>query len=212
MTGHMMSDPPRTRTTTPVTEPPDLLARLRAGTPGAFDDLVRLTQDRVYAVALRMMGKPEDALDAVQDAYLSAFKALDRFEGGSSLSTWLHRITMNACLMKMRSRRRRPQALIDDLMPTFLADGHQARPSRPWKPAGEGGIERRECVALAREAIDRLPDHLREVMLLRDIEGIDTQTCAEMLDVSVAVVKNRLHRARMAVRAVLEPHFLEDQP
>jgi RNA polymerase sigma-70 factor (ECF subfamily) len=200
----------------PVTPPPPdqaaLLVRLRSGELAAFDDLVKLTQDRLYAVALRMMGKPEDAMDAVQDAYLSALKALDKFEGGSSLSTWLHRITVNACLMKLRTKRRRPEVSVDELMPTFRDDGHQTAPSRAWKPDATGGLETRELHALVRTKIDELPEPLREVVLLRDIEGMDTQTTAELLGISVSMVKTRLHRARMALKALLEPHFTEERP
>jgi RNA polymerase sigma-70 factor (ECF subfamily) len=202
----------------PIPPPPDqgaLLARLRTNDPAAFDDLVLLTQDRLYAVALRMLGRPDDAMDAVQDAYLSAFKALARFEGGSSLSTWLHRITVNACLMKLRSRRRRPEVLIDDLLPAFKSDGHQAEPARAWNPApaprdgASSGVEARELHAVVREKIDSLPEPLRDVVLLRDIEDLDTATTAEMLGITPSMVKTRLHRARMALRALLEPHFTE---
>jgi len=211
MPGTTLKDRPRPNAES-IVEPADLLPRLRAGDTAAFEDLVKLTQDRLYAVALRMLGKSDEAADAVQEAYLSAFKAMAKFEGGSNLSTWLHRITMNACLMKMRSRRRRPEVLVDDLMPTFLADGHQTQPSRPWKPDGRAGIETNELLALVRAAIDQLPDQLRDVLLLRDIESIDTQTSAELLGVTPSVVKNRLHRARMAVRAMLEPLLVEDRP
>ncbi len=189
-----------------------LLARLRANDPAAFDDLVKLTQDRLYAVALRMLGRPEDAMDAVQEAYLSAFKALAKFEGGSALSTWLHRITVNACLMRLRTRRRRPELLVDDLMPTFTSDGHQTRRSPVWKPEPAAGIEERELHALVRARIDDLPEPLREVILLRDIEGLDTQTTADMLGITVSMVKTRLHRARMALKGLLEPHFTENRP
>lgn len=188
----------------------DLLPALRAGDAAAFDRLVLLTQDRLFAVALRMLTRPEDALDAVQDAYLSAFKNLPRFEGGSSITTWLHRITVNACLMKMRSRRRRPEASIDDLLPRFLDDGHQATPSAPWNPHALSGIETREMAELVRAKIDLLPDPLRETLLLRDVEGLDTQAAADLLGVTVSVVKTRLHRARMALRALLEPSFSQE--
>lgn len=212
---------PAAASSTPPPPPPDsavvppafdqgaLLARLRSNDPGAFDDLVKLTQDRMYAVALRMMGRPEDAMDAVQDAYLSAFKALGKFEGGSSLTTWLHRITVNACLMKLRTRRRKPELSIDDLMPAFRDDGHPAALARPWKPEASLGIEDAETRRIVRGKIDELPEPLREVILLRDIEGMDTQTTAEMLGITISMVKTRLHRARAALKALLEPHFTE---
>jgi RNA polymerase sigma-70 factor, ECF subfamily len=196
------------------TEPPEfpeapLLASMRAGDQRAFDDLVRLAGGRMLAVARRMLGSEDDAQEAVQDAFLSAFKALDRFDGRSRLTTWLHRITVNACLMKLRSRRRRPERFIDDLLPEFLPDGHQTVPTRPWKPEGLTGIETSELQALVRLAIGELPADYREVLMLRDIEGLDTEQTAAMLGMTAAGVKTRLHRARQALRTLLEPHFVQ---
>jgi hypothetical protein len=99
-----------------------LIERLRAGDNAAYEELINLTGGRLLAVARRMLGREEDAQDAVQDVFLSAFKSLDRFDGRSLLTTSLHRICVNACLMKLRSRRRRPERNIDDLLPSFLDD------------------------------------------------------------------------------------------
>lgn len=186
-----------------------LLERLRAGDDAAFDDLVRFAGARLLAVARRMLGREEDAQDAVQDAFLSAFKSLDKFDGRSLLTTWLHRITVNACLMKLRSQRRRPEKSMDDLLPEFLDDGHQKNPSRPWKPTPSLGIEHDELRALIRAKIDELPDAYREVLLLRDIEELDTEATATHLAISPNAVKTRLHRARQALRALLDPDFVD---
>jgi RNA polymerase sigma-70 factor, ECF subfamily len=199
--------PPSTRS--PTSDELDLLSRLCAGEESAFDELVRLAGGRMLAVARRMLSNEDDAGDAVQDAFLSAFKSLDRFDGRSQLTTWLHRITVNACLMKIRSQRRRPEKPLDDLLPQFEADGHQKNPSRPWKPPSEGGIQTRDTCTLVRAKIDELPTQYREILLLRDIEELDTEETAGLLGMTEAAVKTRLHRARQALRTLLDPYMTE---
>jgi RNA polymerase sigma-70 factor (ECF subfamily) len=182
-----------------------LIARLRRREEGAFELLVRENGARLLAVCRRFLRSEEDARDALQDAFVSAFRSLDRFEGGSRLSTWLHRICVNACLMKLRLRRRRPEEAIEDLLPKFLEDGHAAVPSAPWEGSVEALLERAETRALVRSAIDRLPESYRTVLLLRDIEELDTDETARVLEVSSNAVKIRLHRARQALRELLDP-------
>lgn len=164
----------------------------------------------MLAVARRMLSREEDAQDAVQEAFLSAFKSLDRFDGRSQLATWLHRITVNVCLMRLRTRRRKPETSIEALLPEFVEDGHQKNPSRPWKPGAEGGIEEHELRALVRSKVEELPDPYREVILLRDIEGLDTDETAAVLGITSGAVKTRLHRAHQALRTLLDPYFAED--
>lgn len=188
---------------------PELLARLRRADDAAYDELVELLGGRLYAVALRMLGRTEEAQDAVQEGFLNAFRSLERFDGRSSLSTWLHRIVMNACLMRLRTRRRRPEQQMDDLLPRFLPDGHQTIPSEPWRPIDRSGIEHAEMRQLVRSKIDELPEQFREILLLRDVEELDTEQTAELLGVTISVVKTRLHRARQALRSMLDPHFAE---
>ncbi len=186
----------------------ELLARLRAGEDEAYRVLVEQNTGQMLSVARRFMRNEDDARDAVQDAFLSAFKAIDRFEGDAKLSTWLHRITVNACLMKLRTRRRRPEGKIDDLLPGFLEDGRLADPPEgPWPENAHRLLEREESRVLVREAIDRLPEKYRTVLMLRDIDGFDTAEAAEALGMTRAGVKTRLHRARLAVRGLLDAHF-----
>jgi RNA polymerase sigma-70 factor (ECF subfamily) len=198
----------------PATDSNDasLLERLRAGDEAAFADLVRTHGGRMLAVARRFLHEEEDARDAVQDAFLSAFRSLDGFEGQAKLSTWLHRIVVNAALMKLRSRRRRPEESIEDLLPRFLEDGRMAEPSAPWRESGEGELDRKRTRELVRASIDELPDGYREVLLLRDVEGLGTRQAAEALGISEANVKVRLHRARQALRGILDPHLREGAP
>lgn len=186
-----------------------LLERLRAGDDAAYEELVRRYGARMLAVAQRMLRNREDAREIVQEAYLSAFRAIHRFAGGSRISTWLHRIVVNAALMRLRSRRRKPEESIEDLLPAFLPDGHQATPATPWTETAFEQMERAELRQTVREAIARLPEGYRIVLVLRDIEGFDTEETGRMLEITPSAVKTRLHRARQALRTLLDLHFRE---
>ncbi|MHC4939336.1 MAG: sigma-70 family RNA polymerase sigma factor [Planctomycetota bacterium] len=185
----------------------ELIARLKSRDDCAYEEVVRENSPRLLAVARRFLRNEEDARDAVQEGFLSAFKALDRFEGGSKLSTWLHRIVVNASLMKLRSRKRKPERSIEEILPGYKADGHPEQFFEPWRETGEDAASAKEERELVRKYIDQLPDNYRNVVLLRDIEGFDTEETAKMLELSPGAVKTRLHRARLALRELLDPHF-----
>jgi RNA polymerase sigma-70 factor (ECF subfamily) len=187
-----------------------LLGRLRAGDDAAFELLVRSHAARLLAVARRLLRSEEDARDALQEAFLQAFRGIDRFEGEARLSTWLHRIVVNACLMRLRTRSRRPEQPIEELLPRFYEDGHRIDPGPPWRSEGVDPVEQRQVAERVRGAIDQLPEIHRNVLLLRDIEGLDTEETARVLDVKSETVKVRLHRARQALRALLAPHFTDE--
>jgi RNA polymerase sigma-70 factor (ECF subfamily) len=184
-----------------------LLAGMRAGEPQAFEQCLRQHGARLLAVARRLVAHEEDARDAVQDAFLAAFKNLSSFDGRAQLATWLHRIVVNAALQKLRRRQRRPEQSIDALLPRFLEDGHRANPGPAWSESAAVALERNETRVLVRQCIDRLPEVYRTVLVLRDIEGLDTETVAQMLELNVNAIKTRLHRARQALRTLLDPHF-----
>jgi RNA polymerase sigma-70 factor (ECF subfamily) len=181
-----------------------LVARLQAGDPDAYETVVRIHGGRLLSVARRFLPNNEDAQDAVQEAFIKAFRAIGTFEERAQLHTWLHRILVNTALMKIRSRKRRPEESIDDLLPTFQADGHQTTESRDWSDAI---FERKETAAMVRRAIAQLPDHYRVVLTLRDIEERDTMETAAALGTTTTVVKVRLHRARQALRTLLDREF-----
>jgi RNA polymerase sigma-70 factor (ECF subfamily) len=182
----------------------DLIARLRAGDADASDTVVRRFGGRMLAAARRIVGTDDAAEDVVQDAFLSAFRAIDGFQGGSRLATWLHRIVVNTALMKLRTKRRRPEASIEDLLPHFAEDGHWADEPRPWEASADTLLERAETRAIVRAAIDRLPASHREVLVLRDVEELDTDETAAILGLSAPATRVRLHRARQALRTLLE--------
>jgi RNA polymerase sigma-70 factor (ECF subfamily) len=183
-----------------------LIERLRAQEEAACEELVRAHSGRLLSVARRMLRNEEDARDAVQEGFVSAFRAIQRFNGDCRLSTWLHRIVVNAALMKIRTRSRRPEESIEDILPRFLEDGHHAEPTSDWGSAS-ALLERRETRERVRAAIDQLPESYRTVLILRDIEELDTAETAQLLGLTPNTVKIRLHRARQALAKVLEPSF-----
>jgi RNA polymerase sigma-70 factor (ECF subfamily) len=183
----------------------DLLARLRAGDEAAYEDLVRRETRHLLAVARRLLRNEEDAQDAVQQAFLSAFKALPSFNGQSRLTTWLHKIVANAALMKLRTRGRRPEESVEDLLPSFLEDGHHVERFNDWALPADLRMVRQETRARVRTTIERLPETYRTVLMLRDIEEFSTEETAEALGITATAVKVRLHRARQALLKLLTP-------
>src|SRR5262245_52013552 len=130
-----------------------LLTQLRAGDDAAYELLVRTYGARMLAAARRICGNDEEAQDALQDAFLSAFRALPEFQGQSALGTWLHRIAINAALMRLRSSRRREDrdAIdVDELLPRFTAGGHHEQAPRTWSESADIGAQRSETRALVR--------------------------------------------------------------
>jgi RNA polymerase sigma-70 factor (ECF subfamily) len=182
----------------------ELVGRLRAGDARAFEQMVRAYGGRMRTTARRLLNCDEEANDALQEAFFSAFKNMSHFEGTSRLSTWLHRIAINAALMKLRSRRRRNEVSIESLLPTFAPDGHRHNPREAWAAPTDEILERQETCRMIRDRIDQLPDEHRTVLMLRDIEELDTTETATVLGISSGAVKTRLHRARMALRQFLE--------
>ena len=182
----------------------ELIDRLRAGDDDAFAELVHIHSGRLLAAARRLLRNDEDAADAVQEAFMAAFRSIDGFQGTARLSTWLHRIVINAALMKIRGSSRRPEESIEDLLPRFDADGYWATEVHSWGASSDDLLERRETRMLVRRCIDRLPETYRTVLVLRDIEDLGTEEAAEQLGISSNATKIRLHRARQALRTLLD--------
>jgi len=193
----------------PPIQEAELLKALREGREEAFETLVRAHSGRMLSVCRRILRNDEEAKDAVQEAFVSAFRGLSSFEGTSLLGTWLHRIAVNASLMRLRSKKRRPEESIDELLPAFRDDGHARVEPRDFSPSALQLVESRETREFVRGCVDRLPEIYRVVLLLRDIEEMDTSEAAEVLGVSEGVVKVRLHRARHALRRLLGERFEE---
>ncbi len=195
-----------------MTNPQDsaLLEALKRGDERAFTELVRTNTGRMLAVARRILKSDEEAHDATQEAFLQAFRAIGSFQGDALLSTWLHRITVNACLMRLRHRKRHPELAIEELLPTFDDTGHRVESGVEWTDDVAERMESAQLGKVVRDAIDRLPENYRTVIVLRDIEGLSTEESAQALGIRPEAAKMRLHRARQALRTLLEPHFTEE--
>lgn len=190
----------------------DLVARLRAGDEGAYEVLVRENAEHLLGTARRLLGSEAEAGDAVQETFLAAFKAMATFDGAAKLSTWLHRIAVNVCLMRLRSQRRRPEELLADLLPDFDDDGGWAEPSGVWGSPVEAQVYGAELRCLVRRCCEALPDGYRQVLMLRLVEGLDTEEVSARLGVTANAVKIRLHRARQALASLLREALGEGAP
>ncbi|WPW30034.1 RNA polymerase sigma factor SigM [Streptomyces atratus] len=173
----------------------DLLARHVAGEPEAFGELVRRHRDRLWAVALRTLGDREEAADAVQDALVSAFRAAHTFRGQSAVTTWLHRITVNACLDRVRKAATRKTAPIDDAERfEQLLEPHESAEA----PAERQDLHRELLAALA-----TLPAEQRAALVLVDMQGYPVAEAARILDVPTGTVKSRCARGRARLAPLL---------
>lgn len=187
-----------------------LVERLKAGDERAFEALVRRESGRLLAAARRLVRDEAAAHDCVQEAFLSAYRAIDSFEPRSSVGAWLHRITVNAALMRLRKERRLAETPIDDLLPSFDADGWRRDMVDVPKGDPESELERRRIREFVRARIDMLPDGYRTALVLRDLEGWSTREAAEALGIAEGAMKVRLHRARAALKRLIEPLWTGD--
>ncbi len=192
-----------------LSEDPDrtLVERIQRGDKAACAECIERHSPGVYRVALRLTGNEVEAEDVVQETFISAFKAIDRFEGRSGLATWLYRIAHNAALMRLR-RAQPDQVSVDDeelfgeglTVPTQMHD---------WCCLPERDFDSSETRAELERAIRDLPEKLRAVFVMRELEGLSTEETAEALEISIDVVKVRLHRARLQLRERLSAYFAE---
>jgi len=169
------------------------------------NSLVREHISWMLALAERMLVDRALAEDAVQEAFINAFRSLSKFEQRSSIKTWLHRITVNSCLMKIRQMKQRAEQSIDEFLPEF--DHDNCRIEARWNHLAsvEDVLANEYLSTLVKDTIYQLPEQYRNVLLLRDIEGYDTSEVAKLLEITESNVKVRLHRARAALKKLLEP-------
>ena len=162
---------------------------------------------RIYRVAFGITRSHGDAEEVVQDVFLTLFRKIDSFEGRAALGTWLYRVAANAALIKRRGKRAEVEVNLEDYLPTFKDDGHRegdrAMLLADWSRTPEGELLSGEARAILEDGLALLPEHYRAILVLRDVEELTNEEVAEILGESVASVKSRLHRARMALREVL---------
>ena len=184
-----------------------LVAGLRRGDPMAADRLVATYGDRAGRLAMRITGNPEDAEEAVQDAFLSVIRKIDTFRGDSAFGSWLYRIVANAAYQRLRTRRnRRGDISLDDLLSVFDGHGRHVAPVADWSASLDDPARQTELRIVLGAAIDELPTDYRTVVLLRDVEGLSHREIGEALGLTVVNVKTRVHRARLFLRKRLEAY------
>ena len=187
-------------------QPVDLLVEaFRQGKPGAFEAIVRAHQDRIYSFCARMLSDREDALDAAQEVFLSAWRNLAGFRGEAALSTWLLRIAANRCLNRIRRRKSLSEREAPWPEPGEEGEGPVFQPAGAETDRPDRLTETRETGEILTEALSRLDPGSRWMVLLSDVEGFSYEEVAAMAEVPVGTVKSRLHRARMALRRMLSP-------
>lgn len=189
-----------------------LVERARTKDEGAFEELVNRYEDKLYRLAMRFVRNETDAQEILQDAFLSAWRNLPTFEGRAQFGSWMYRVTVNAALMLLRSRNRHPEIGVDDVEPTALNDavtenGQMMRSNTDWSQRPDDQLQSDELRRHIQAAVDTLPEGLRTVFLLRDVEELSTEDTAELLSLSVPAVKTRLHRARLSLREAIGRYF-----
>jgi len=176
-----------------------LITAAQQGDTAAFNRLVLQYQDLAYSVAYRIMSDPDAAADATQEAFISAYRGLARFRGGS-FKAWLMRIVTNACYDELRRRKRHPQ---DSLEALYVKDPMPASPLNPHLESPEEYVQRQELSHLLQAGIALLPDEQRTALVLSDVQGFSYAEIAEVMGVPRGTVKSRLHRARARLRDYL---------
>ncbi len=162
---------------------------------------------RIYNIARRMLGNDADAEDVTQDVLLQVVRKLDTFRGDSQIATWLHRVTVNAALAHRQKRANRQKHESTETDDDLLGSGGPITPGKRWNVGPEETVLAAEQAAIIEKAIKELPEPFRDVYVLADVEGLPNNEIAEMLKLSLAAVKSRLHRARLRMRDSLAPHF-----
>ncbi|HEV8474716.1 MAG TPA: sigma-70 family RNA polymerase sigma factor [Methylomirabilota bacterium] len=193
------------------TEDRTLLARAATGDGSALEVLMTRYSARVYRLAYGITRSAPDAEEVVQDVFLQVVHKGAGFEGRAALGSWIYRITTNLSLNKRRGKWRELETSLDDLLPTYKPDGHRdgdrAFLVSDWSGTPERELLSGESRRILEEAIDRLPEHYRAVLVLKDVEELSSEEVAEVVGDTVAAVKTRLHRARMALREQLTRHL-----
>lgn len=183
-----------------------LIAALRQKDPEAYSQVMEEVGNSLYNVAFRILRDPEKAQDAVQEAFLKMVQSIDRFEGRSSLKTWLYRITVNEALMAKRKDLPRLDIPIEELLPHYeMKQLKEAHPN--WVQDPEKSAADRQFQEFYNEAIAQLPDTLRTAYVLKDVEELSEQEICEILGITKSAVKNRAHRARLMLRQMIGERY-----
>jgi RNA polymerase sigma-70 factor (ECF subfamily) len=182
----------------------ELVRRVQAGNAEAFEELVRRYERKVYNITYRLLGNEQDASEALQDAFLRAYRFLPKFQFKSSFYTWLYRIATNVSLSRLRSREKVETVSIDQ---PVGESGDVALEIPDYKYTPERLMQQREMKQALQDAVDALPEDYRSVVVLRDLEDLSNEEVSKVLNLSVAAVKSRLHRGRLVLREKLAKYL-----
>ena len=200
--------PAEVRDPAPDSEEQSLIQRVKAGDHDAFEVIFSRYVTRVYRQAFKLMGNKAEAEEVVQEVFLTIYQKVKTFRGESAFSTWIHRLTVNVGLTRLRRRKRGKEVCLDDYLPQFQEDGHhRVRPVVDWSQDIERLVASKELQTIIQQAIDQLHPVDKAVVVQSDLEGISNREISQALGLSVPAVKARLHRARLFLRGKLAVHL-----
>ena len=177
-----------------------LLDGLRNGSPGAVEALFERFHAKIFGLAMSILKNESDAEEATQDVFMTVFRKAFTFKGDSALYSWIYRICVNACLMRLRGKKRTDTVSIEEFLPVFTADGGHVSRVGDWGKEVERKLLDKELGDVIRKFTGKLPEKYRVVFILSDVEGLSNEETAQILSLSVPAVKSRLHRARLYLR------------
>ena len=186
-----------------------LLSELRKGSPEAVEALFDRFHGKIYGLAMSILKNESDAEEATQDVFMTVFQKAFTFKGDSALYSWIYRICVNACLMRLRGKKRSETVSIEEFMPVFTEDGMHVGAVGDWSREVERKALDRELGAVIRKFTDKLLEKYRVVFVLSDVEGLSNEETAQILGLTVPAVKSRLHRARLYLREQLTRYLQE---
>src|SRR5512141_2286463 len=193
----------------PVGGDGELLAGLRAGSSSAVDELLRQYQGKIFNLAMSILKNESDAEEAAQDVFMTVIRKADTFQGNSAFYSWMYRICVNTCLMRLRGKRRNETVSIEEFMPVFTDEGMHASPMDDWSKEVERDALNEELGQMIRKYTEELSEKYRVVFVLSDVEGLSNEETAKILGLTVPAIKSRLHRARLYLRERLS-RYLRD--
>lgn len=197
----------------PQPQDQDFLRRLKARDEAALEELMAQYETKVFGLALRMTGNRQDAEEILQDVFLTVFQKIDGFRGDSKLSSWIYRIAANTALMKLRKCSKfREIPLEEELGPKMTEEGMIAEPVIDWSRLPDEELAHKELLQRIDGALAELPPDYRSVFVLRDIEELSAEETGQILKISIAALKSRLHRARLFLRKHLADYMTAHFP
>lgn len=174
-------------------------------------DLIDKYQGRIYNLAISILRNEADAEEITQDVFMTVYQKIDSFKGDSAFFSWIYRICVNACLMRLRNRKRTDAVSIEEFMPVFTEEGRHASEIGDWSREVERRVLNRELGDVLRTFIAELSEKYRVVLVLSDVEGLSNEETANILGLTIPAVKSRLHRARLYLRERLEKYLKEGE-